>query len=144
MTVVAALWPCLACDSRVTRGTTVIGQVRKFLPAPVGMGGGIIAGAGSVGTVTAALDAVNAGDRMPKGDYRLLHLRADRQIRVCDDGEWYDLHAPCAAIGSGGDLAIGAMAAGADAETAVRIAIAHDAECGGDVHVFDARTGMPL
>jgi ATP-dependent HslUV protease subunit HslV len=37
------------------------------------------------------------------------------------------------ADGSGGDLAIGAMEAGATAEQAVKIAIKHDAGCGGKV-----------
>ena len=44
-----------------------------------------------------------------------------------------------AAFGCGGDIAIGAMAAGASAEEAVEIANIHHVECGLGVDVFKLR-----
>lgn len=38
--------------------------------------------------------------------------------------------------GTGGDFAIGALDAGADAETAAKIACKRSASCGGKIHVF--------
>lgn len=47
--------------------------------------------------------------------------------------EWYGTNPPFAAIGIGTELALGAMAAGADAIEAVRIACQFHVDCGGGI-----------
>lgn len=70
----------------------------------------------------------------PRGAEMLIALPDGMLITVTHGGwEWY--RAPFAAIGSGGDYAMGAMQAGASAEEAVRAAMALDTNTGGDVCV---------
>ena len=47
------------------------------------------------------------------------------------------------AIGSGNELALGAMAAGADARRAVEIAIMLDTSSGGEIHTMNVFEGSP-
>lgn len=49
---------------------------------------------------------------------------------------WEAVRAPRYALGSGCDFALGAMVAGADAETAVRAAIEYDINSGGEITVL--------
>lgn len=63
----------------------------------------------------------------------ILWIKPDQTIWLVEDGHCWRLEAPFAAIGSGEQIALGAMAAGASAEQAVHIA------CG-----FDNGSHMPL
>jgi len=70
----------------------------------------------------------------PQGTEILLSLPDGRLCTVTHDGwEWY--HADMAAIGSGADFALGAMAQGATPEQAVAHAIRFDTNSGGPVNV---------
>lgn len=53
---------------------------------------------------------------------------------ICGDGAVYPV-AKYAAVGSGEGVAMGALWAGRNAQSAVRAAIAHSPGCGGEVHV---------
>lgn len=65
-----------------------------------------------------------------------LVVESDRTIRIYDQRlGWFKLAAPFHAIGSGHELAIGAMAAGASAIEAVKIAIQYESGCGGPIQV---------
>lgn len=56
------------------------------------------------------------------------------KIALLDSGGWpMDIKAPFYSLGSGADIALGAMAAGADAVEAVRIAIKYNTTCGGAI-----------
>lgn len=59
-------------------------------------------------------------------------------IRLVDDDGISEVEAEYVAIGSGGEIALGAMAYGASAEEAVKISIKHDCHSGGEVAKFSA------
>ena len=63
-------------------------------------------------------------------------VRPDGSVTVYDSGGWYEFRTEYFAMGSGRDQAFGAMFAGANAEGAVRAAIAHDPGTAGDVDVL--------
>lgn len=66
-------------------------------------------------------------------------IATDGSVRVWDSDEgdgFFRVHPPYFAAGSGAPVAFGAMHVGADAEAAVRAAIAHDKSTNGDVLVL--------
>lgn len=69
-------------------------------------------------------------------DRGLIVRAGSRKIEVFESRGRFDCEAPYYAMGSGGPEARGAMHAGADAQAAVRAAIAHDAGCGGVITVL--------
>lgn len=66
-------------------------------------------------------------------------FRQSGEIEIFEPGGRFVITAPYAAFGCGMDFALGAMFAGADAETAVRAAIQHDPYTAGNVVVLRAK-----
>jgi hypothetical protein len=75
------------------------------------------------------------------GDNALI-VRPDGTLHLYEEGGWFPSDPPYYAAGSGCDYALGAMFAGADAETAVLAGIEHDPHSGGSVTVLRLET-MP-
>lgn len=69
-------------------------------------------------------------------DTTLIIVLKDGRVRAWEDLGWVDIDAPFRALGTGSQIALGAMAAGASAIEAVTIASNFDAYTGGDISVF--------
>jgi ATP-dependent HslUV protease subunit HslV len=131
----------LAADRLVCSGDAKVYYTAKVVRGP----DGALAGVTGSAPVAAAFLAWVAGGR--QGDAPKLRedgQGVDHAIVIEPDGRItkfegtqppFRIDVEYIAIGSGGVEARGAMFAGADAETAVRAAIAHDAFCGGEVDV---------
>jgi hypothetical protein len=137
-------------ETLVTDSMTTWGNMPLVSPYTKAMvcGSWVIALSGELSSVLpiwAALeDKLFKPDELPvlpdapteRGKYEALAIGPDR---LC----WYDrvplpfeLSMPFMAIGSGMDLAMGAIAAGADSLTAARIAAQHDTQCSPPFHQY--------
>jgi hypothetical protein len=138
MTTVAWDGKTLAADSQSTTGS-VRGTAAKLAKNRDGF---LVAGSGDLGTVKVWINWVLAG--MPP-DQQPTSIE-EANILVIDPRGRPSLFSGLAvaqplprrqwAIGSGGDIALGAMAAGADARQAVKIACKLDVYSGGRVVVL--------
>ena len=142
MTVITIKDGVLACDSGVFDGGVFVGTAEKAKRLG---DGSIVAGAGPLSGLQSYLNYLgrNNGsepDHLVQGTMLMRLTRSGAaQVRMSGEGrEWIAANAPFHAIGSGYRIAIGAMAAGASAEEAVRIACEHDEGCRGPVRIFKA------
>jgi hypothetical protein len=69
-------------------------------------------------------------------DLRLFHIRSVLPTEAGEESGVTEVTEPFWAIGSGGELALGALAAGASPERAVKISIQFDPNSGGKVHAL--------
>jgi hypothetical protein len=138
----------MAADTETMSGETLGGNTRKIERSPAGTIG---AAAGEAGMAYQFRRWLRDGriDKWIEGGFpEALPTAAERDRFgaiivtavgrvICVDyrGNAVEFDAPFYTEGSAGVLLVGAMAAGASAEEAVRIAIRHDAWCGGDVQV---------
>lgn len=141
MTTIAYRDGVLAADTGAVCGASRMGRVEKIIRGP----GGILAGACGLATYSAAFKAwvvsgcignppvaTQDADNCDRG----FVVSADGVVTIYEEGGSWELSAPYFAVGSGRPEALGAMFAGADAETAVRAAMEHDAYTFGDVMVL--------
>lgn len=150
MTAIAYRDGVMAADTLVTGADMVRGRCRKIVRSPVGV---IAACAGEAGTSTmfrrwieggGVDDWINAGfgvergfsPGVDRGGFGAILVLPDATV-VCLDwrGRPIIMEAAFYTEGAAEQILTGAMAAGASAEEAVRIAIAYDCGCGGEVQV---------
>lgn len=137
MSVIAWDGKTLAADRRVTYGGTVLTTV-KIHRAYDGCAIGVV---GSVDHGKALVEWYNNGkdrESFPRPDSdlnaMLVVIGPEGSIRHYErSGTPIFIQEPFAAWGSGGDLAMGALAMGADAEAAVRVACKFNAYCGNGI-----------
>jgi hypothetical protein len=136
----------LASDSGVFYGDYLVGETEKIWRV-----GDILVGAvGSAGFARKFLDWVRSGrggsgfdigpDNIPDGGsaFIILYDAVREWDSGCKGGPPLKIAAPFYAWGSGAAVALGAMAAGASAEEAVKIAIQYDVSSAGAVQVLRA------
>lgn len=138
MTVIAIKGRIIAVDSSCYASGVYSGMMKKLHPVPDEFGGGWIAGAGSAAIVNVAIRAIqkggaNARPEKNEADFNLIWLRADGSVWLVEREATFEVTAPFHAEGSGHAIALGAMAAGASAEEAVRIACDLEQSCRGPV-----------
>lgn len=137
MTTIAFREGVLAADTLVSGGGVRLGYVTKVRK----LGSVLAAGAGTMSFVQGFLDWFAAGMEgdPPEtgGEFEGLIIH-DGRVVTWNDG-WDSLAAPFYAIGSGKYQALGAMAAGATAEEAVRAAILTDCYSGGPIDILTVR-----
>jgi hypothetical protein len=142
MTTIAYRDGVLAADTGVaTEGGSRVGSMVKIVRGPTGNLGGA---SGTAGYSEAFKRWVLGGEQEPppepKSEERYFDkgavFHADGKIDIHEPGGRFIVAAPYYAFGSGSPEALGAMFAGADAETAVRAAIAHDTGTHGSVTVL--------
>ena len=146
MTTIAYKDGVLASDSGVFYGDYLVGETEKIWRV-----GDILVGAvGTAGFARKFLDWVRSGNRcwdktpgpddIPENGTAFIIF--DGKIREwdygCRNGPSLEITSPFKAWGSGSAVALGAMAAGASAEEAVRIAIQYDVSSAGAVQVLRA------
>jgi len=136
MTVIAYRDGIIAGDSLVTSRGTRVGSTVKVRKA----GSVLAAGAGQMSKVQGFLDWFSAGAKEnppAMGEEAEGILVCDGKILTWQD-DWDMLNADFYAIGSGAQIALGAMAQGASAALACRIACDLDTGCGGPITVLSA------
>lgn len=145
MTTVAFKRGVLAFDSKVTAGDLIFGSTSKGKKTKKF----IMAACGSVEDIAAFFDWMEAGgnqdDKRKFGLDREVDMDAiviNKKGSVTFYGSRlypHEMHSDIFAIGSGSHLAISAMAHGASASQAVRIASKYDVNTGGTVRTLSWR-----
>lgn len=147
MTVIAFRNGIAAADTGTTRGSSRIGTMIKIVRNEAGD----IAGASGDASFCNAFLAwfITGEDAVAKvlppkeaGTGAIYRAGSERTITMFDESGPYKMEGRYFAIGSGTPEALGAMFAGADAETAVKAAITHDTGCFGDVTVLHGRPSV--
>ncbi len=138
MTVICVQDGQMAADSLACMGDAKVGSCQKWHKVKKRHGGGYIGFAGDFGDAYNQAKKFSETGEMEGGkDCTYLHLKADGTLWKSDGGgSWFPVTAPFVAIGSGRDIAMGAMAAGATAMEAAEIACEFSVGCGGPVHVL--------
>ena len=139
MTTLALKFGIIAFDSRMTQGDLVSGSVVKGVKTAKYLA----AAAGDPEDIRAYLDWVKDGAlKSHKAKFGLNRKVNIEGICVSKDGTVthydgrlypYKVRADFHAVGSGKDIAVGAMAAGASAYDAVKIAAKYDKNTGGRI-----------
>lgn len=141
MTTIAYRDGTLAADTRATVGDNVLGNVIKIARNSNGDLAGAAGMASYSYTFLKWFTSLETGEppQAVKDDQtfdRGVIFRKTGQIIVFEPTGRYECTAPYYALGSGRPEALGAMFAGADAETAIKAAAAHDANTGGNITVL--------
>lgn len=142
MTIIAVRDGVMAVDSFLGGNDKFFGYFRKFAAVPAYFGGGFWAGSGDASFVSAILSVDDPKSAIGHEHCNMVWLLADGTVRVLDAGGWIEFEAPFYAEGSGTGLAMGAMAHGATAEEAAKIACQYSQTCGGEVHVLSVADGI--
>jgi len=146
MTTVAFRSGVLAFDSKITEDTLICGKSAKGRAYK----NYLAAACGDMQDIQAFLDWVGTGFKeeekrkfgLADREVKISGIVVDRKMNVYlfDDRLYpYPMEAPFYAFGSGAHIAIGAMAHGASAYKAVKIASQHDANTGGDIKLLTFR-----
>lgn len=136
MTTIVTDGRSMAADSLSTCGDIVMGTGIQKLHRLTD--GSVVGIAGQTRDALRAIAALTNGEEFD-GEYTLLRLFADGAV-LRYEGCTYGLNAEIpAAIGSGFELAIGAILAGASPKLAVEIAASRDIYTGGNVSVLRPR-----
>ncbi len=140
MTTIATDGTCMASDSRACRCDIVVSdQVKKIVRLK---DGSLLGLAGRSSTMPKLAAWLDGGGAYPEdeGDWSALVLRDDG-CRYYSNDQKQAYHTPDipAAIGTGHELATGAMLAGADPATAVGIAAKRDPFTGGTITTLELK-----
>ncbi len=139
MTIIAYRDGVMAADSQVSGDYAIRGSKKKIYRTNRG---DIVAASGGCGGIAKFIEWLQ-GDRAERFDpkpftdsFGAILVTAEGQVVCYDDfGLPVDVIADYHADGAGRDFALGAMAVGASAEEAVRVAIKHSPHCGGDIQI---------
>ena len=136
MTTVAVRGLTLAVDSQVTCSGVKTGSTIKWCKMPKRLGGGYMAGTGEFADVVRFLSVFGECD--PLKGVEAIHIKDGGELVIYEKG--MPISAPTGiefqAIGSGWELALGAMEMGASAESAVKVASKYCIYTAGEVHVL--------
>lgn len=146
MTTIAYRDGILAADTALSRGGTHMVAVTKIVRRADGDMAAVAGIASLIGPFFEWFLGGEDGDppTVPDEDNSCptgMIFRAAGHVEVYEAGGWYRMNPnPYMAIGSGRDVALGAMHAGARPQEAVEAAIVHDHGTGGDVTVLRSYT----
>lgn len=138
MTIITLRDGYMCSDSLITQGDLKLGEVRKIFD----LGDYVVGIAGTYQHAMAFVGWFSEGRPEKRPDFdgekpnfdALVYDRVRNCTLYYSDGFLGDLIvSDCYAIGSGTDLAIGAMEAGATAQEAVRLTIKRSSNCGGKI-----------
>lgn len=136
MTVIAYDGQSMSVDSLLTDGDLRAGMVRKFRHLP---DGSVVFCTGNWDAAQTIFDALERGevpDASLFSDATIVTLDARGQVWEQNNYPRKSRIAKPWAWGSGGDLAIGALYAGASSRQAAQIAAKLDTACGGKIWTF--------
>lgn len=134
MTIIAVKDGIMAADTGVFSNGVFCGTARKWAPVEAG---GFIGVAGELGKAQAVLNTNLRHEPLKESFVAdcIMWMNGDEVWEKYGEGPWCQVEADFWAIGSGEEMARGAMAAGASAEEAVAICIKYQTECAGEVEV---------
>lgn len=137
MTVIAYRDGIIACDSLINDDGIKCGYARKIVAVP---GDGVAAACNDLPGIHAFLDWASKGFKKKSRPIMGSNQISGAHVTAAGVAWFYDANlmpylceTPFFSLGSGSDIAVGAMAAGAPAIEAVRIAIAYCGTCGGPI-----------
>lgn len=138
MTTIAYRDGILAADTMVSGSGCRVGSVVKAFRRTDGHMAGA---AGDLSWAQRLLGWFTAGEEgeapLPKENAgEAIIVRPDGEVFFVDESGMHTLSAEFFSLGSGACVALGAMAAGASAETAIEIACRFDCHTGGDITVL--------
>lgn len=134
MTTIAYRDGVLAADRLITSGTLRCGEMRKIATNEAGWLCGCAGPITASAIVLAWIEAGAEGEPPEAKEADAIIVSPDGAVHFWTGyGPLTRAHGDFFAVGSGERIAVGAMAAGASAIDAVRIAIAHDTATGGPV-----------
>ena len=137
MTVVTYRDGVLSADSLATAGHVITGQIAKIWRLDNGR---LVGGAGGAGEMQSFVAWIRGGGqgqwecKDKENGFSALVVDTSGEVTIYDaEGRGYPLEADFIARGAGAELAMGAMAMGANAEQAVEIACRYSVWCGGPI-----------
>lgn len=140
MTIIAFRNGLIAADSLSLHGEIISGTSKKIVKNKWGIKGG---SAGETASCYRFRQWILDGAELSKiPDFEnlegLVYFPEKNKVFLVQDGKdrYYELEGEFFALGSGKDIAIGAMAAGATAKEAAEIAIKYCISCNGSVSVL--------
>lgn len=142
MTTIAYRDGVMAADTMVNSGGVILGSNRKIVRNKAGE---LAGGAGAASVIESFLRWFMDGEKKaiwpeltsgPNFTDVVLVVREDGALEVYDGFGMHPITAPYYALGSGEDVAFGALFMGATPFDAVRAAMAHDCRTGGQVDVL--------
>lgn len=138
MTTVAYKDGVLAADTQVTDSDTRIANITKIARSRSGWVGGICGGAEMASLFLPWIREGCDPDNVPTvpSGCDVLVVSPQRRMYFVQSRTLILARTPFVSLGSGSRIALGAMAAGATAEQAVRIACKYDVNTGGKVQVL--------
>jgi len=137
MTIITVKEGVMAADSLVLDGTAVVGGVMKVAVVPGDLGGGFVGFSGNLAESATAIKQVTTTGKCERSErVSSIWLKPNGDVFINEGGGFYFTYAPFHAIGSGFEVALGAMCFGASAREAVEVACKLDVRCGGDVRTF--------
>jgi ATP-dependent HslUV protease subunit HslV len=144
MTTIAYREGVIAGDTNVHSSGTLVGTMWKIGRRA---DGALIGAAGAASHIRAWLEWFQEGEggirpQVKENEAQAVIVRPNGQIEWHDDVGHHCIEASFFAIGSGRDIAIGAMAMGATPAEAVDVARSHDVHTGGKI-VSLSRAGTP-
>lgn len=136
MTVVCYKDGILAADSQMSAGDAIVTLSFKKLAKGPGVIGGFSGRANNIPTYRKWVKKGAKKKDIPSKNTDGMIIRGtkkDPKIYIVDDGLLIRIYDKTHAVGSGANVALGAMSAGASAQEAVRITMKHNHSCGGKV-----------
>jgi 20S proteasome alpha/beta subunit len=147
MTTIAYRWGIIAADTRAMVAGSITGSVVKVVKRDDGALAGAAGGAAYCGPFLRWFLDGEQGDppEAKEGEHSydrglIFRCDPDGNIDIFEPPGKFTLQAEYYAAGSGMDMALGAMWAGKGPEDAVRAAIAHDPNSGGEITVLRSNT----
>jgi hypothetical protein len=146
MTIVVVKNGVMVVDSLVSLDGIIAGEALKWRYVDMALGGGVVAGSGPIGAISAAMDDIakrgTDADLSNCDDCGFLWVDNSLILREWNGKGWYELVAPYSVIGQGEQVAIGALAQGATAREAVDICCRlMPSSCGCTIYEFDLTNG---
>lgn len=139
MTVIAYRDGVLAADRRIhNHNVATWGTMTKIARSPAGTIGG---SCGQPALIFRFANWLRNGGTGPfdtdgERDWEGFVISPQRMMTAYDHSGTHPINGPYLVVGSGKEVAYGALFVGASAEDAVRAAIAHHAECGDGIDVL--------
>lgn len=146
MTIIVYRDGVMSADAAIFQGNLIAEYVRKITRLP---DGGLIGCSGRSAVCREVCDWIANGadpEKRPaaesEGNFIALHVRPDGKVfRIEHDMKPYESVTEFNAIGAPFEFALGALAAGASAEDAVRLTIKYSIDAAGEVQTERMQTG---
>lgn len=139
MTIIAYDRKAVSVDSLISSGNIRAGSAEKFIALPQGGYAFACGDWGASRSIFMALLASETPDASHYSDCTIITIDNNGKVWEQDGCPHKEPVRRAWAWGSGRELALGALLAGASSKKAAEIAAKYDSTCGGTVHTFTTR-----